>query len=573
MDAKDTISDAAEQTKSQVEAAMRAAEGMLGPNPIVGLNKKDVLEAASTVLDQAVKQPALLGTHYMSFLKETAKALTGTSEVKPQKGDKRFTDDAWTKNPIYKAYMQTYLAGVESLQSWLDDMGLDHKNTERTRFLMSLVTDTFVATNTLLGNPAALKKLIETKGGSGVRGMQHMIDDMLHNNFMPSQVNKSNFEVGKNLANTPGSVVYRDEILELIQYTPSTPKVQQVPILVVPPQINKFYVFDLSEEKSMAKYLVDQGFQVFIISWRNPTPAQRDWGIIEYVHGIEGAAEAMSEITKCKKINIIGACSGGITVALGVEHLTKHCDIEVNTLTLMVSVLDVRGAEDTTIGHFSSKETIELAKLASQGKGILEGAEMGRIFAWLRPNDLIWNYWVNNYLMGNEPPSFDILYWNNDSTRLPAKLHTEFLDLFNTNPLVKHGEMILEDTPVDLAHVEVDSFIVGGVTDHITPWKGTYKTTQMLGGKSEYVLSYSGHIQAILSPPGNPKSSYFINDATPENPEEYLETATRVQGSWWDHWNKWLTERSGKEKAAPKTLGSKMHPAGENSPGTYVKEV
>ncbi len=552
------------------ELAAQAAESILGPNPFVGLNRREILASWSRLTEQAVKQPTTLAKHHLTFLQETARACFGLSDRTPAKGDRRFKDETWTRNPLYRAYMQTYLGWVDALNAWVDDLGMDRKNTARSRFVVSLMTDAFAATNSLLGNPAALRKLVETNGQSAVDGMRNLISDMQENDGMPSQVDKSQFVVGENLATSPGAVVFRNEVLELVQYAPSTPRVAEVPMLIVPPQINKFYVFDLSPEKSLVKFMVDSGHTVYAISWRNPGPEHRDWTLDDYVAAIHAASDAILDISKAQKVNLIGACAGGVTTTIAAARLAAQADDRLNSLTLLVAVLDMAAAEDTAMGLFVTDETVALAKAKSGAAGVLEGSEMARVFAWLRPNDLVWNYWVNNYLLGNEPPAFDILYWNNDTTRLPAGLHGQFLDMYKSNPLASGADYEVAGGPVAPDNVKADVFLVGGTTDHITPWKATYRSCRLFGGDVEYVLSNSGHVQSILNPPGNPKACYYTCDGTPDDPEAYLEQATLQQGSWWDHWMTWLDARSGKRKAAPKSLGNARHPAGEAAPGTYV---
>ncbi len=537
----------------------------------VGLNKQDFLEAWSTLADQAIKQPATLVKHHTAFLQEIAKAFIGASGIAPTKGDRRFKDSAWSDNPIYRTYMQGYLAWTNALNNWVDDLGMDRKNTERSRFLLSLFTDAFVASNTLLGNPEALRKLVDTKGQSAVQGLKNMIHDMKENNFMPSQVDKSKFALGENIAVTPGAVVYQEGIFELLQYQPQTKQVAKVPILIIPPQINKYYVFDLSPEKSLVKYLVDSGFQVFVMSWRNPTSDQRNWGVDNYVKGIEAATDAVMSITGSRKINLFGACAGGITTSIAAAYLSAKGDSRLNSLTLLVCLLDMEATKETDLGLFMGDTTAKLAKAKSQASGVLEGSDLARTFSLLRPNDLIWSYWVNNYLLGNDPPAFDILYWNNDTTRLPARLHGEFLDMYSANPLTASGKLEIAGIPIDLRSIDTDVFLLGGVSDHITPWKGTYRSCGLFGGNVEYVLSNSGHVQSILNPPGNPKAKYYTCDETPETPEAYLEKATQHEGSWWDHWNTWLKERSGTMESAPAKLGNSSYSAIAKAPGSYVQ--
>ncbi|SUD58493.1 poly(R)-hydroxyalkanoic acid synthase, class II [Ectopseudomonas oleovorans] len=427
-----------------------------------------------------------------------------------------------------------------------------------------------MAPSNSMANPAAVKRFFETGGKSLLDGLSHLAKDMVHNGGMPSQVNMEAFEVGKNLATTEGAVVFRNDVLELIQYKPITESVHERPLLVVPPQINKFYVFDLSPDKSLARFLLRSQVQTFVVSWRNPTKAQREWGLSTYIAALKEAIDVICAITGSKDVNMLGACSGGLTTASLLGHYAALGEPKVNALTLLVSVLDTQ--LDTQVALFADEKTLEAAKRRSYQAGVLEGSDMAKVFAWMRPNDLIWNYWVNNYLLGNEPPVFDILYWNNDTTRLPAALHGEFIDMFQTNPLTRPGALEVCGTPIDLKQVTCDFFVVAGTTDHITPWDSCYKSAHLFGGKCEFVLSNSGHIQSILNPPGNPKARYMTNSAMPLDPKAWQESSTKHADSWWLHWQTWLSERSGETKNAPRALGNKKFPAGEAAPGTYVHE-
>jgi polyhydroxyalkanoate synthase subunit PhaC len=329
-------------------------------------------------------------------------------------------------------------------------------------------------------------------------------------------------------------------------------------------------VLDLAPGRSLVEYLMRQGIQTFVLSWRNPTPAEREWGLETYLQSMLEAIDAVCEVTRSPDVNILGACSGGITTTLLLGHLAARADRLVNAATLLVTVLDT--AAESQLGVFATRETIEAARQASRAKGVLEGQELAQVFAWLRPNDLVWNYWVSNYLLGDSPPAFDVLYWNNDTTNLPAGLHSDFLDLYLNNPLAGHGKLELLGTPIDLARVKLDAFVLAGMTDHITPWKACYSTTQLFGGQCEFILSSSGHIQSILNPPGNPKAKYFRAENTPADADRWLAGATEHTGSWWEHWRDWLRERSGALKPAPKAVGSKQHRPIAKAPGAYVTE-
>jgi polyhydroxyalkanoate synthase subunit PhaC len=551
--------------------AERAAEGILGSNPFVGFSGRDIFQIMQGIAGQALKQPRALARQQAAFASELIRIVTGQSDLAPEQDDRRFQDTTWTNNPFYRAWLQTYLAWRGSLNTFVDNAGFDGTNVARARFAVSLLTEAFAPTNFLFGNPAALKRLFETGGGSILRGFQNLLKDFVNNGGMPSQVDKSAFQVGKNLALSPGSVVFKSKVFELIQYTPQSDQVYTRPLLIVPPQINKFYFLDLAPGKSLIEYSVKNGLQVFLISWRNPTAAHRDWGFETYINAVLEAINVARAITGSPDINMLGACAGGITLMALMSHLAAKRDTRINSVTSMVTLLDTQ--IESQIGMFATKGTVALARRASQLKGVLRGDELGRVFTWLRPNDLIWNYWVNNYLMGNDPPAFDILYWNNDSTRLPARLHSEFLDLFMINPFKNPGKLSVLGTPIDLSKVKVDSYTVGGITDHITPWKGCYSATQMLGGKREFVLSSSGHIQSVINPPGNSKARFFTNPQLTERPDEWLAGAQQQSGSWWEHWRDWIFARSGKSRQAPAGPGNKQYPPKTAAPGIYVFET
>ncbi len=555
--------------KNTEDLKRQASENTLALNPVIGLRSKDILSAARMVMTQAIRQPLHSARHSAQLGMELTRVLLGRSNLQPEPEDKRFTDPTWNKNPLYRRYLQTYLAWRKELHEWVEHSDLAEDDISRGHFVVNLLTEAMAPSNNM-SNPAALKRFFETGGQSLLDGLSHLAKDLLNNGGMPSQVNMEAFEVGKNLATTEGAVVFRNDILELIQYGPITEQVHSRPLLIVPPQINKFYVFDLAPEKSLVRFSLRNGVQTFIISWRNPTKAQREWGLSSYIEALKEAIDAVLAITGSDSLNMLGACSGGITTAALLGHYAALGDNKVNAMTLMVSVLDTQ--LDTQIALFVNEETLEAAKRRSYQAGVLEGADLAKVFAWMRPNDLIWNYWVNNYLLGNEPPVFDILYWNNDTTRLPAALHGDLIELFKTNPLTRPNALEVCGTAIDLKQVTCDIFCVAGTTDHITPWQSCYRSARLFGGHCEFVLSNSGHIQSILNPPGNPKARYMTNGELGDDPLQWQEHATKHTDSWWLHWQKWLAERSGELKKAPAKLGNKAHVPGETAPGTYVHE-
>jgi polyhydroxyalkanoate synthase len=335
-------------------------------------------------------------------------------------------------------------------------------------------------------------------------------------------------------------------------------------------QINKYYVYDLSPPKSLIRFALASGLDVFAVSWRNPTPAQRDWRLDTYVGALEEAVDAAAAIAGAADVNIIGACSGGITCATLAGHLAHRGATKLHTLTLLVSLLDTES--DGQLGRFASRDGVAAAKAQSAARGVLDGRDMARVFAWMRPNDLVWSYWVNNYVLGNPPPAFDILHWNADTTRLPARLHADFMDMYMDNPLPAPGRLVLRGTPIDLGTVRSDCYFVGGLTDHITPWQACYRSARLLGGQRRSVLSSSGHIQSILNPPGNAKARYAVaDDPLPADPEALAASAEQRASSWWEDWRDWITARSGETRPAPAAPGDAAHPPLCPAPGVAAR--
>jgi polyhydroxyalkanoate synthase len=382
-------------------------------------------------------------------------------------------------------------------------------------------------------------------------------------------VDTSQFEVGRNIAVTPGAVVLRTEVLELIQYRPQTDQVREIPLLVVPPTINKYYALDLAPGRSLVEHLVRGGQQVFMISWRNPDARHAGWGLDTYVEEVIGALDAVQRVSGAGQAAMVGACAGGIIASVAAAHLaaTKQQD-RLAAFVLLVTVLDT--AQAGTAGALVDRQLASAAKAMSARRGYLDGRALAEVFAWLRPGDLIWNYWVNNYLLGKRPPAFDVLFWNADTTRMSARLHADFVDLAMDNKLVTPGALTVLGTPIDVGAVATDAYLVAGIADHITPWQNCYRSTQLLGGKSRFILSTSGHIAALVNPPGNPKAHYQTNNGTPADAEDWLRTAETQQGSWWPDLLAWLGDRCGKQEPAPDELGGGGLRPIIDAPGTYV---
>lgn len=555
--------------KSPEELGRKAAETTTALNAMIGVRREELIKSLGVLLGSTAKQPMPFAKNFARYSKDWLDIMAGKSELAPEKRDRRFLDKTWAENPLYKYTMQNWIAVRKGLEGWINDSGVDPEDKARAHFVLGLLADSMAPTNSLVGNPAAIKRLYETGGTSLVKGMKNAFDDLRHNDGMPSQVDSRPFKVGGNLATTEGAVVFKTEMLELIQYKPLTEEVYSLPLLIVPPQINKFYANDLSPEKSVVRYFLSQGFQIFVVSWRNPEKQHAHWGLEDYVSALVEATDAILKITRQKQLNISGACSGGITTASFLSELAARGDDRINSITLQVCVLDGRN-EDSEIGLFVSDAAIESARKHSQRKGILSGKDLSKSFAWMRPNDLIWNYVVNNYLLGEAPPPFDILYWNNDTTNLPAQLHSDYLDIYHDKRFANPGEVDFMEHKIDLTKVKQDIFMLAAVTDHITPWRAAYRNTKLFGGKIDFILANSGHIQALLNPPGNPKSKFFTNPDLPDNPDEWLGGGEEHAGSWWPHWSEWLGAHAGAKKKAPKTLGNKAHPVTSKAPGEYV---
>ncbi len=543
--------------------------GEPGPSPFVGFGLRDLLGGLRLAGTQAARQPVPLARSLPATACELIRIGLGRSTLAPGRADKRFRDPAWD-NFISRRLVQMYLELGSGVEGFVEHSKLQGEGAHRARFALNLVRDALSPSNALLTNPQALKRAASTKGASLVHGLRNWGADVLRNGGMPNQVDRRPFAVGENLAVTPGAVVHRTEVFELIQYEPRTEQVYERPMLIIPPQVNKFYALDLRPGRSMYEYLVQHGITLFGISWCNPTPAQRDWGFDTYVQALVEATDVVREISGSDDLNALGGCAGGVMLTLLTTYLTALGDSRINAATTLVTLLDSHTHADVLL--FATPKTVAAAKALSARKGVLEGRQMAQVFAWLRPNDLVWNYWVNNYLLGQDPPSFDILAWNADTTRLPARFHSDLLDLVSRNQLVDTGALQILGRPIDVSQISCDTYHVAGITDHITPWQGCYRTTQMLGGPKRFVLVSSGHVQTLIASLDNPKLSYYVNPELPADPLTWLAGATQHQGSWWPDWASWLHTRSGELRDAPAQLGSAQHPAGEPAPGLYVTQ-
>jgi polyhydroxyalkanoate synthase len=558
-----------------VEGADEAAEAGL-PLDMVLVDAargplRRLLPPAGTALrfgSALASRPTTVASRAGELVRELARIAAGNSELTPATKDKRFADPAWTGNPFLRRAMQAHLATARTAWELIEDADLDWQDDERIRFTATNLVDALAPSNVPVLNPLSLKAAIDTGGRSAVKGLARFVKDLATPPRVPSMVDPDAFSVGEDLATTPGAVVFRTDVFELIQYRPVTETVRAVPLLMVPPTINKFYIADLAPGRSIVEHYVSAGQQVFMISWRNPDERHADWGLDAYGQAILDAMDAMRRATGQEQVSIQAFCSGGIITSMLLAHLAETGRLDrVRALSLAVTVLDWSRAG--AVSALADAESVRAATEKSRRKGYLDGAQLAEVFAWLRPNDLVWNYWVNNYLQGKPPPNFDILYWNADTTRMSAALHRGFIDVAMGNALTTAGKATMLGTPVDLARVTVDSYVTAGIADHLCPWQACYRSTQLLGGKSRFILSTSGHIASLVNPPGNPKSTFQVAGDTPPDPEKWLASAEKVQGSWWPDFMTWLGERSGEEMPAPTSLGGDLEELAQ-APGTYV---
>lgn len=550
-----------------------AAQSTTALGPLVGLAREDFVGAVALLLRETASDPARTMRHAQNLGEDVVRILTGKSDLAPDPKDKRFLDPAWRYNPFYRAGAQYYLAVQKGMKAWLQELELDELERDRANFIANIIIDGLAPTNTLAGNPTAQKRLIDSGGLSLIKGLKNAYNDLVSNHGMVSQVDKTPFKLGENIATAKGAVVYRDAMFELIHYAPATAEVHAIPQLTIPPQINKMYINDLSPEKSLVKWQVDNGIQCFVISWKNPQKPDGVWGMAEYIDACRKAVDVVCDITGAPRVNISSACSGGQTGAILASRMAAEGDQRLGALTYMVTVLHPQ-QNDIEAGSLMTENGLQLAKQRAARAGVIKGHDLARGFAWLRPNDLIWNYVINNYLLGEDPPAFDVLFWNADATNLSASLMGDFLKLYETLAFTRRGEVEMAGHPIDLGKVKSDLFILGGTTDHITPWRACYRSTQLFGSKDiTFVLSQSGHMQAILNPPGNPKARYYVSKKPGKPPAEvdaWLKGAEEVSGSWWPLWLDWLQQRSGPKQSAPTALGNANYPPMEPAPGLYV---
>lgn len=512
---------------------------------------------------------------YQQQLELWTKFLSGNTTTQEDSNDKRFESTEWTEHPFYNYLKQSYLISSNWLLNLVDTFNSDSAAKEKMHFFTQQFIDAMSPTNFAATNPEVLKRAIETQGASLVEGMKNMLSDMEKGSITMSDT--SNFKIGENIASTQGAVIYRNSLIELIQYTPKTDKVYEKPLLVVPPCINKYYLMDLSPDKSMIQYLIEQGYTVFLISWKSADDSIRNYQWDNYINqGVMESLSVVKQITKAEKVNTLGFCIGGVILTTALVVLKAQKKDWVQSAVFMTSLVDA-SKQPGEITYFIDENLIkarEAQVLINKG-GIVAGKELAGAFSALRANDLIWNYVINNYLLGKTPPPFDLLYWNNDPVDLPMPMHNFFIrNMYLENNLIKKGEMQVCGVPVDLSEIDIPLYFFAAEADHIVIWRGVFDGIKYFGSKEKrFVVGASGHIAGSINPVKKDKRNYWVNEKLDyAESDEWFKDAKSEPGSWWKDLNVWLGSHSGKKSvAAPKVLGSADFKVLDDAPGNYVK--
>lgn len=561
------------------EAALQQAEQSptLNPDPFhVTPALTEVFGKLASQPDRLMRAQADLYSRYADLWQATTRRMTDQVSdpvVQPTKGDKRFNDPDWTENPAFDAIKQSYLL----TSNWLNDLvanveDVDPTTKRRVEFFMKMMTDAISPTNFLMSNPAALRELVESRGDSLVKGMEHFAADLERGGgkLAISQTDAQQFVVGENVATAPGKVVYQNDILQLLQFSPTTKTVYEIPLLIFPPWINKFYIMDLRPENSLIRWLTGQGFTVFVASWVNPDAKLAQKSFEDYMY--EGIYDATAQVMKqCKteRVNVVGYCIGGTLLACALAHMAAKGDKRINCATTFAAQQDFTEAGDLSL--FTDEAWLQdIESRIDQAGGVLSGQSMADTFNSLRSNDLIWSFFVSNYLMGKDPKPFDLLFWNSDQTRMPKTLHMFYLRNFYKDNLLSKGELVLGGETLDMGKIKIPVYVQSSKDDHIVPYRSAYRGANLYGGPTTFTMAGSGHIAGVINPPAAKKYQHWTNPALPEKVEAWLSEAVEHPGSWWEHWAAWLAEKSGKQVAARDPAKGPLKPL-EDAPGSFVK--
>lgn len=566
------IAKAARSTASMAREAAQEAltEEALGSGIAVALDpirSRDVLKLLGSRQAFAEGYPKLFG--------EWMKIGLGLSDIELPTKDVFYGDKLWHRHPVFRRLAQAHLAFTDAFETVTRKPSGDWTDSERAAYVGAIITGAVSPANFLPTNPVALREAIDTRGGSVIRGLRNFLQDVSENKGLPTMVDASGYRVGENLACTPGSVIYREEIFELIQYAPQTPEVHSRPLLFVPPQVNKYYVLDLAPGRSMVEFAVQHGLSTYMLVWRNPRKdpslGHGAWGVEEYTAALLRAIEVVKAVSGSADLNAIGLCAGGMTTALAQSYLQGEGDSSIQNATYIVTMLDSRRPNMVT-GLATKESRTQMDQRSAKAK-VIDAKDMAANFAWMRPKDLVFNYVINNWLLGRTSPAFDVLAWNCDGTNVSSTFTRDTNALLSGGGFTNPGAMSLLGRPIDMRSVHTDAFVVAGQRDHITTWRPCFSTSGLIGGPSEVVIVNSGHIQTFVNPVEGSRYKYWTGAGVAGDPDQWLDSAEQVEGSWWPHWGEWITSRSGPKRQAPKKLGSAQYPPIEDAPGSYVHEM
>ncbi len=578
-----SMADIAERSQRIVGEWLKRQSGEISTADPLNLGTAFMEMTAKLMANPARLVQAQIGfwQDYMTLWQNTARRMIGTDGTAPpviqaDPKDKRFKDEAWKENEVFDFIKQSYLLSARFVQDVVGQAeGLDRKTAQKVDFYSRQFIDAMSPSNFLLTNPEVLRKTAETGGENLIRGLNNLLGDLERGKgkLAIKMTDMDAFKLGENIGVSPGKVVFQNGLMQLIQYSPTTEQVAKRPLLIVPPWINKFYILDLRPKNSFVRWAVGEGHTVFMISWVNPDETMADKGFDDYMKdGLFAALDAIEQATGERQVNAIGYCLGGTLLATTLPWMKLHGDDRIQTATFFVTMTDF--AEAGELGVFIDEEQLSQLEAKMGRDGVLQGADMAQTFNMLRANDLIWSFVVNNYLLGNEPFQFDLLYWNSDATRMPARMHSYYLrNMYHANRLAK-GELELAGERIDLGTVDIPAYFISTREDHISPWRSTYRGTQLLGApehrRTRFVLAASGHIAGVVNPPMGGKYSHWVNDALPPTPEEWFAGAQEMAGSWWPDWQRWVTAFA-VEHVPARTPGEGALPAIEDAPGSYVR--
>ncbi len=553
-------------------------QGPLGHGDPMNVGRAFLEMTAKMMTNPAVLVQAQMNLwhDYLNLWQNTTRRMLGQEPepvVEPDKDDRRFKDEAWTENTVFDFIKQSYLLSARWLQSTVNEVeGLDENTAKKVDFYTRQFVDAMAPSNFLMTNPEVLRETIDSKGENLVNGLQNLLQDLEQGEgkLRIKMTDTEAFDVGENIATTPGKVVFQNELMQLIQYTPSTETVHKTPLLIIPPWINKFYILDLRPKNSFIKWAVDQGLTVFVVSWINPDEQLADKTFDDYMQdGTLAAVDAVTRATGESQMNTIGYCLGGTLLAATLAYMKAKDDKRVKSATFFTTMIDFTQAGELSV--FIDEEQLRALEERMNERGYLEGHEMATTFNMLRANDLIWSFVVNNYLLGKDPFPFDLLYWNSDSTRMPAAMHGFYLrKMYLENKLIEAGGITLCGVDIDLTTIDIPVFVLSTREDHIAPWMSTFAATRTYKGQVKFVLAASGHIAGVVNPPAAEKYSYWTNGGNAKTPETWLKGATEHHGSWWPEWSRWVSRKSG-AKIAARVPGDGALKAIEDAPGSFVK--